>query len=162
MWRYVRGSMSIQSIFPPIEDEHQPRPNMLVDGGYCNNVPSDVMCDLFHPHSVITVNVEGYPGDELGRVNDVQSGFSLFIKQHCPRLAGPQISKAVIQQKLMYIWNENRRPANLLKKSDVVIRPPLRDISLIDNARYDEIEDRGYQEGKKRLAEWIQLIPPNR
>ena len=49
-----------------------------------------------------------------------------------------------------------------MKKSDVVIRPTLRDISLTDNARYDEIEDRGYQEGKKRLVEWIQLIPPNR
>ena len=34
---------------------------MLMDGGYCNNVPSDVMCTLFHPNTVITVNVEGYP-----------------------------------------------------------------------------------------------------
>ena len=51
----------------------------------------------------------------------------------------------------MYTWSENRRIDNLLQKSDVVIRPPLRDVYLTDNGRYDEIEDRGYNEGKKRL-----------
>ena len=73
---------------------------MLVDGGYCNNVPSDVMCRLFHPNTVI-----------------------------------------------------------LLVKSDVVVRPPLRDVYLADNSRYDEIENRGYNEGKQRLMEWLRLVP---
>ena len=160
MWRYVRGSMSIMNIFPPIGDETKPTPNLLVDGGYCNNVPSDVMCSVFHPHSVITVNVEGYPDDNYVQVGDTQSGFALWFKGLFPRFFGQQISKSGIQQKLMYTWSENRRIDNLLQKSDVVIRPPLRDVYLTDNGRYDEIEDRGYNEGKKRLLEWIRLIPP--
>ena len=92
---------------------------MLVDGGYCNNVPSDVMCRLFHPNTVITVNVEGYPDEDTAPVYDTQSGFSLFIKQTFPRLFGEQISKSSILQKLVYTWSENRRTENLLVKSDV-------------------------------------------
>ena len=118
------------------------------------------MCSVFHPHSVITVNVEGYPDDNYVQVGDTQSGFALWFKGLFPRFFGQQISKSGIQQKLMYTWSENRRIDNLLQKSDVVIRPPLRDVYLTDNGRYDEIEDRGYNEGKKRLLEWIRLIPP--
>ena len=59
----------------------------------------------------------------------------------------------------MYTWSENRRADNLLFNSDVVIRPPLRDVYLTDKSRFDEIEARGYKEGKKRLQEWIRLIP---
>lgn len=132
---------------------------MLVDGGYCNNVPSDVMCRLFHPNTVITVNVEGYPDEDTAPVYDTQSGFSLFIKQTFPRLFGEQISKSSILQKLVYTWSENRRTENLLVKSDVVVRPPLRNVYLADNSRYDEIENRGYNEGKQRLMEWLRLVP---
>ncbi|CBK23714.2 uncharacterized protein [Blastocystis hominis] len=159
MWRFVRGSMSLLSVFPPIGDGTLPQPNMLVDGGYCNNVPSDVMQSLYHPKAIITVNVEGYPEDDHFQIQDTQSGWSLFFKSLFPRLFGEQISKSNIQQKLLYTWSENRRADNLLENSDVVIRPPLHDVHLADNTRYDEIEDRGYNEAKQRLTEWLRLIP---
>lgn len=37
LWRYVRGSMSIVGIFPPMCDPLDG--HMLVDGCYINNVP---------------------------------------------------------------------------------------------------------------------------
>ena len=61
----------------------------------------------------------------------------------------------------MYTWSENRRIDNLLVRSDVVIRPPIRDIGLGDNDKYTEIENRGYVEGKRRLSEWWRIIPKN-
>ena len=105
---------------------------MLVDGGYCNNLPSDVMSSVFHPKVIITVNVEGYPEDDHFQINDTQSGWTLFFKGLFPRLFGEQISKNGIQQKLLYTWSENRRADNLLENSDVVIRPPLHDVKLTD------------------------------
>ena len=126
-----------------------------------NNVPSDVMCQLFHPNTVITINVEGYPAGENTPVHDTQSGLALFFKQRFPRFFGEQISKSSIEQKLMYTWSENRRVDNLLIRSDVVIRPHIRDIKLADNDRYSEIEERGYIEGKRRLTEWLNIIPKN-
>ena len=119
------------------------------------------MCQLYHPNTVITVNVEGYPAEENTPVYDTQSGFLLFIKQLFPRFFGDQISKASITQKLMYTWSENRRVDNLLIRSDVVIRPPIRDIRLADNDKYTEIENRGYLEGRARLTEWIGILPKN-
>lgn len=132
---------------------------MLVDGGYCNNLPSDVMSSVFHPKVIITVNVEGYPEDDHFQINDTQSGWTLFFKGLFPRLFGEQISKNGIQQKLLYTWSENRRADNLLENSDVVIRPPLHDVKLTENNRYEEIEERGYREGRQRLMEWLRLIP---
>ena len=132
-----------------------------MDGGYINNVPSDIMCNLYHPNTVITVNVEGYPAGETTPIHDSQSGLLLLIKQLFPRYFGNQLNKTGIEQKLMYTWSENKRVTNLLHCSDVVIRPPIRDIGLTDNSRYGEIELRGYVEGKKRLTEWLTIIPKN-
>lgn len=119
------------------------------------------MCQLYHPNTVITINVEGYPSDSNTPIHDTISGFGLFFKQLFPHLFGEQLSKASIEQKLMYTWSENRRIDNLLVRSDVVIRPPIRDIKLGDNDKYIEIENRGYIEGKRRLSEWLRIIPKN-
>lgn len=132
-----------------------------MDGGYVNNVPSDVMCQLYHPNTVITVNVEGYPAGKNTPVHDTESGFSLFFKRLFPRFFGEQISMSSIEQKLMYTWSENRRVDNLLVRSDVVIRPAIGDYGLADNNKYTEIEERGYVEGKGRLSEWLRIIPKN-
>ena len=39
MWRYVRASMSLSGFMPPLCD----RGDMLLDGGYLNNLPADIM-----------------------------------------------------------------------------------------------------------------------
>ena len=97
------------------------------------------MCQLYHPNTVITINVEGYPSDGNTPIHDTISGFGLFFKQLFPHLFGEQLSKASIEQKLMYTWSENRRIDNLLVRSDVVIRPTIRDIKLGDNDKYTDI-----------------------
>ena len=38
-WRYVRASMTLAGLLPPLVDEG----NMLVDGGYVDNLPVSVM-----------------------------------------------------------------------------------------------------------------------
>lgn len=44
LWRYVRGSMSVVGIFPPICDPRDG--HMLVDGCYINNVPGNIHFNL--------------------------------------------------------------------------------------------------------------------
>lgn len=39
LWRYVRASMSLSGFVPPLCDKG----DMLMDGGYCNNVPADIL-----------------------------------------------------------------------------------------------------------------------
>ncbi len=42
MWRLVRASMSIVGMVPPVMEDGE----LLVDGGYLNNIPVDVMRGL--------------------------------------------------------------------------------------------------------------------
>jgi lysophospholipid hydrolase len=39
MWRYIRASMSLSGYLPPLCDNG----SMLLDGGYVNNLPGDIM-----------------------------------------------------------------------------------------------------------------------
>ena len=40
-WRYVRASMSLAGYMPPLCDPHDG--HLLLDGGYVNNLPADIM-----------------------------------------------------------------------------------------------------------------------
>ena len=53
LWRYVRASMTLAGFLPPICDSDG---SLLVDGGYVNNLPADVMRAL-GAHTVIAVDV---------------------------------------------------------------------------------------------------------
>ncbi len=52
MWRFIRASMTLAGYLPPMCE----RGDMLVDGGYLNNLPADVMKNL-GARTVISVNV---------------------------------------------------------------------------------------------------------
>ena len=48
-WRYIRASMSLTTFLPPLCDG----PNLLVDGGYANNLPADVIKSLGLAHALV-------------------------------------------------------------------------------------------------------------
>lgn len=52
-WKYVRASMTVVGYLPPMYDQGE----LLVDGGYVNNLPSDEMQKL-GCHTIIGVDVE--------------------------------------------------------------------------------------------------------
>ena len=53
LWKYVRASMTLVNFLPPIYDNGE----LLVDGGYVNNLPADVMSSL-GVNTIIGVDVE--------------------------------------------------------------------------------------------------------
>lgn len=54
MWRYIRASMSIVGIFPPVCDPIDG--HLLVDGCYTNNVPGKFNLSYFSTNSLETVS----------------------------------------------------------------------------------------------------------
>ena len=54
IWKYVRASMTLVNFLPPIHDNGE----LLVDGGYVNNLPADVMASL-GVNTIVGVDVEG-------------------------------------------------------------------------------------------------------
>lgn len=55
LWQSVRASMSILHYFPPVRMDNG---DIIIDGGYCNNLPCDIMRDLFAPSLLVGVDIE--------------------------------------------------------------------------------------------------------
>ena len=55
LWQCVRASMTVLGLLPPVRDENG---ELLVDGGYLNSVPVDVMRKEMGVETVIVVDVE--------------------------------------------------------------------------------------------------------
>jgi lysophospholipid hydrolase len=55
LWRCIRASMTVLGLLPPVRNENG---ELLVDGGYLNSVPVDVMRKEMGVETVIVVDVE--------------------------------------------------------------------------------------------------------
>lgn len=63
LWKAVRASMTVIDYLPPMQMSCS-WPDLLIDGGYTNNLPVDVMHGLFQPRYVIGVDVENKASEE--------------------------------------------------------------------------------------------------
>ena len=54
LWKYVRASMSVVGLLPPINDHGE----LLVDGAYVSNLPVGIMQNHYGADTVIAVDVE--------------------------------------------------------------------------------------------------------
>lgn len=72
LWRYLRASMSVLGLLPPMPD-HDDSSTMLVDGGYVNNLPFDVMESLRDPGVIIVVDVENWD-DTSSKIHHIEGG----------------------------------------------------------------------------------------
>eukprot|EP00324_Dicrateria_rotunda_P011038 CAMPEP_0206181442 /NCGR_PEP_ID=MMETSP1474-20131121/68745_1 /ASSEMBLY_ACC=CAM_ASM_001110 /TAXON_ID=97495 /ORGANISM="Imantonia sp., Strain RCC918" /LENGTH=232 /DNA_ID=CAMNT_0053595573 /DNA_START=614 /DNA_END=1308 /DNA_ORIENTATION=- len=70
LWRYVRASMSLVGFVPPLCDDDG---SYLVDGGYINNLPADVMSEL-GINTIIAVDVGGEVDTNYACYGDSLSG----------------------------------------------------------------------------------------
>lgn len=66
MWRHIRASMTLAGYLPPMCEKG----DLLVDGGYINNLPADVMKSL-GANTIISVNV--------GSADDTSYGIFLLV-----------------------------------------------------------------------------------
>ena len=95
LWRYVRASMALVGFLPPLCDKldassssknanHDAgRLHVLVDGGYANNLPADIMKDLLGANMVVAIEVAGEGLESRKFENtwgDSVSGFSHLFR----------------------------------------------------------------------------------
>ena len=125
LWKFVRASMSLLNLFPPMYDNG----HLLVDGGYVNNLPIDVVHALGAQY-VIAVDVESkdntafenvYPyGDSLSgfRIagNKLLSLFGFTKPYNIPRVADHSVSLFFIAStmRLQKMIDEGERSGKLL------------------------------------------------
>lgn len=152
LWRYVRASMSLSGYLPPLCDQG----NMLLDGGYVNNLPADVMKSL-GANTIVAIDVGNTDDTSPVTYGDSLSGWWVLFNQWNPYRTNkfgmvPNLTE--IQSRLAYV--SSVKQLEDAKKIDgcYYLRPPVSKFGTLQFDAYDTILDTGYKYGKDIIAKW--------
>lgn len=152
-WRYVRASMSLSGFLPPLCD----RGALLVDGGYLNNVPVDVMFEEMKAATVIAIDIGAEEETDVYDYGDTLSGWWLILQ----RLLGRRLkipTLAEIQSRLAFVsCTEKLAQVKAAAESGpnvLYLRPPVESYAVLDFHRWAEIYALGQAYGKRVVEQW--------
>ncbi|MCP9257513.1 Neuropathy target esterase [Dirofilaria immitis] len=137
LWAYCRASMSLAGYLPPLCDPVDG--HLLLDGGYVNNLPADVMQSM-SAKIIIAVDVGSAAETNLYNYGDSLSGFWILLRKLNP-FAEPikVLNMEEIQSRLAYVSCEQQ--LQLVKNAGYCqyVRPPIDEFKTLDFHKYDEI-----------------------
>ncbi|CAB3386874.1 Hypothetical predicted protein [Cloeon dipterum] len=150
LWRYIRASMSLSGYMPPLCDPTDG--HLLLDGGYVNNLPADVMRSQGARH-ILAIDVGSQDDKDLTNYGDTLSGWWLLWKRWNPFTSPVRVPNLPdIQTRLAYV--SCVRQLEEVKTSDYCeyIRPPIDKYKTLQFGSFDEIKDVGFLCGKTYFA----------
>ncbi|KAK5169893.1 phosphatidylcholine and lysophosphatidylcholine phospholipase [Saxophila tyrrhenica] len=149
VWRYIRASMSLAGLLPPMCDEG----NMLLDGGYVDNLTVSHMRSL-GADVIFAVDVGSLDDDRPQAYGDSLSGFWASLNRWNPFSSYPNPpTLSEIQARLAYVSSVDalERAKNI--PGCRYMRPPIEPYGTLEFGKFDEIYQVGYQYGQRFLAE---------
>ncbi|KAH6660734.1 lysophospholipase NTE1 [Truncatella angustata] len=147
-WRYVRASMSLAGLLPPLCDEG----SMLLDGGYIDNLTVSHMKSV-GADVIFAIDVGSLDDDTPQAYGDTLSGTWAFVNRWNPFSSIPNPpTLAEIQGRLAYVSSVDALERAKTMPGCVYMRPPIDDYGTLDFGKFDEIYQMGYQYGKETLA----------
>ncbi|KAK3724157.1 phosphatidylcholine and lysophosphatidylcholine phospholipase [Vermiconidia calcicola] len=147
VWRYIRASMSLAGLIPPMCDEG----NMLLDGGYIDNLTVSHMKSL-GADIIFAVDVGALDDDRPQAYGDSLSGFWASLNRWNPFSSYPNPpTLSEIQARLAYVSSVDalERAKNI--PGCKYMRPPIEPYGTLEFGKFDEIYQVGYQYGRKFL-----------
>ncbi|KAL9625705.1 MAG: hypothetical protein Q9160_000024 [Pyrenula sp. 1 TL-2023] len=148
VWRYVRASMSLAGLIPPLCDEG----SMLLDGGYIDNLTVAHMKSL-GADVVFAVDVGSLDDDVPQAFGDSLSGFWAAVNRWNPFSSYPNPpTLSEIQARLAYVSSVDALERAKTTPGCLYMRPPIDPYGTLDFAKFDEIYQVGYRYGKEFLA----------
>ncbi|KAJ5798571.1 Lysophospholipase nte1 [Penicillium pulvis] len=147
VWRYVRASMSLAGLLPPICDEG----SMLLDGGYIDNLTVAHMKSL-GADVIFAVDVGSIDDNTPQSYGDSLSGFWSMFNRWNPFSSLPNPpTLSELQARLAYVSSiDNLERAKSLSGC-LYMRPPIDPYGTLDFGKFDEIYQVGYAYGKEFL-----------
>lgn len=147
-WRYVRASMSLAGLLPPLCDEG----SMLLDGGYVDNLTVSHMKSL-GADVIFAIDVGSLDDDTPQDFGDSLSGFWAFANRWNPFSSYPNPpTLAEIQARLAYVSSVDALERAKNMPGCHYMRPPIDSYGTLDFGKFDEIYQVGYKFGKEYLA----------
>ncbi|CAJ0580584.1 unnamed protein product, partial [Mesorhabditis spiculigera] len=153
LWTYCRASMSLAGYLPPIcdpQDGHH-----LLDGGYVNNLPADVMRSM-GARVVIAVDVGAVEETNLHNYGDTLSGTYLLLSKFNPWAQPVRVlNMEEIQSRLAFV--SCVRQLETVKKAPYCcyLRPPIETFKTLDFGRFEMIMETGERYGEKVLVDLL-------
>ncbi|TID30495.1 hypothetical protein CANINC_000848 [Pichia inconspicua] len=153
-WRYIRASMTLASLLPPITDEGK----MLLDGGYIDNLTVTEMQRQGAKH-IIAVDVGSVDDRSPMEYGNSLSGWWVLINRLNPFSVHANVpTMADIQMRLAYVASVNALQRAKTSKGCSYLRPPIEAYATLAFGKFDQIYDVGFKYGDEKvkgiLKEW--------
>lgn len=146
MWRYVRASMSLAGYLPPLCDPRDG--HLLLDGGYTNNLPADIMRSRGAKH-ILAVDVGSLDNMDFTNYGDNLNGWAVLLSKWNPFAKQMNVpSQAEIQSRLAYVSCVGKLESVKTAGYCEYIRPPIDKYGTMQFGLYDEIKEVGYRHGE--------------
>ncbi|PWN23509.1 hypothetical protein BCV69DRAFT_279438 [Microstroma glucosiphilum] len=156
-WRYIRASMTLAGLIPPLVDDGQ----MLVDGGYVDNLPVSVMVAM-GAQSIFAVDVGSIDDTSPRSYGDTLSGWWVLINKWNPWSDARNIpSIPDIQGRLTYVSSVKTLEEAKRIPGCRYMRMPVEGFGTLEFGKFEEISRIGYAAASKMLADWAEegLLP---
>ncbi|KAI9660101.1 MAG: phosphatidylcholine and lysophosphatidylcholine phospholipase [Bathelium mastoideum] len=149
VWRYVRASMTLAGLLPPLCDEG----NMLLDGGYVDNLTVQHMKSL-GADVIFAVDVGALDDNTPQTYGDSLSGFWATLNRWNPFSSHPNPpTLQEIQGRLAYVSSVDALERAKTTPGCRYMRPPVDPYGTLAFDKFEEIDQVGYQYGKQYLAQ---------
>ncbi|KAL8992108.1 MAG: hypothetical protein Q9169_007366 [Polycauliona sp. 2 TL-2023] len=149
VWRYVRASMSLAGLIPPMCDEG----SMLLDGGYVDNLTVTHMRSL-GAETIFAVDVGSLYDNMPQAFGDSLSGMWALVNRWNPFSTFPNPpTLSEIQARLAYVSSVDALERAKTTPGCLYMRPPIDPYGTLDFGKFDEIYKVGYEYGKEFLAD---------
>lgn len=146
-WRYIRASMSLAGLLPPLCDEG----SMLLDGGYVDNLTVSHMKAL-GVNVIFAIDVGALDDDAPQTYGDSLSGMWAFFNRWNPLSSHPNPpTLAEIQGRLAYVSSVDALERAKTMPGCIYMRPPIDEYGTLDFYKFDELYQMGYKYGREFL-----------
>jgi NTE family protein len=155
--RLMRASLSIPGALPPVLHEG----DLLCDGGTFNNFPVDVMRRWRGVQRVIGVDLSVHKPRRFD-FDEIPSNWALLRDRLRPyaqrRWRLPSLLAYLLNVTILYSSSRRQQAAQL---TDLLLRPPLERVGMLQWRRFDQIVEQGYAYARQRLAADAPAKPPS-
>lgn len=149
-WRYIRASMSLAGLLPPLTDKG----SMLLDGGYVDNLTVSEMRTR-GAKTIFAVDVGSIDDTTPMQYGDTLSGLWVILNRWNPFSNHPNVPNlAEIQQRLAYVSSVGALQRAKATPGVLYLRPPIDNFATLDFGKFDEIYTIGSKFAHDQLEEW--------
>ncbi|PIL31394.1 hypothetical protein GSI_06095 [Ganoderma sinense ZZ0214-1] len=149
-WRFIRASMTLVGLLPPICDNG----NMLVDGGYIDNLPVSAMLTM-GASAVIASDVGSIDDNSPRNFGDSVSGVWLFINRWNPFSTARNVPAITeLQQRLAYVSSVKTLEEAKTTKGCLYMQMPVQEYGTLQFGKFEEIQKKGYHATMDFLAKF--------